>query len=247
MRIIKRILTAACLISLAFTITSCTLDRRKDLAIDSYDQQLLLTNTDDLTVIFQEVIPGKPLNETVWDNTAGAFWDIKESKQIGFTQNYSKFAPVAATAGIIGGAIGGAVMGAAGGPQLVDTRIIVPFGNIFALTLESAITKNIKHYLICFSSSCASKTLMLNDLTIAINEFYVWEGPLNHLNLYIKGESRYKKVGNEIKKYEFEKSMLSQKLGTILSTHRAFLEEMNRLSNLFAQQITTDIIINTIK
>jgi hypothetical protein len=84
------------------------------------------------------------LNETVWDNATGAFWDVKESKQIGFTQDYSKFIPVAATAGIIGGAVGGAVAGAAAGPQLVDTRIVIPFGNVFSITFESAITRNIK-------------------------------------------------------------------------------------------------------
>jgi len=55
------------------------LERRKELTIDSYNQQLALTNTEDLKLIFKEVVPGKPLNETVWDNVTGAFWDVKES------------------------------------------------------------------------------------------------------------------------------------------------------------------------
>ena len=247
MNILNRMFAVTCLLFLTLASTSCTLERRKDLAIDSYTQQLALANTEDLKVIFQEVIPGRPLNETVWDNATGAFWDIKESKQIGFTQDYSKFVPVAATAGLIGGAIGGAVAGATAGPQLVDTRIVIPFGNVFSGTFESAIAKNIKHYLICFNSSCATQPFSKNDLAIRVDKFYVWEGPLNHLNFFVKGECLYTTDGKETKKYDFEKSMLSQKLGTMMSTHSSFLKEMNRLSNLFAQEITTDIIINTIE
>jgi hypothetical protein len=247
MNILNRMLHAACLICLIFAVTSCTLERRKDLAIDGYSQPLALSNTEDLKVIFEEVIPGKPLNETVWDNAHGPFWDVKESKQIGFTQDYSKFVPLAATAGLIGGAIGGAVAGAAAGPQLVDTRIVIPFGNVFSGTFESAIAANIKQHLTCFNSSCAAQAFPDNVLSIAIDNFYVWEGPLNHLNFYVKGRSLFTKKGSEVRKYDFEKSMLSQQLGTIMSTHSSFLKEMNRLSNLFAQQVTTDIITNTIK
>jgi hypothetical protein len=215
--------------------------------MDSYPQQLSLRNTDDLKIIFQEVIPGKPLNETVWDNATGAFWDVKESKQIGFTQNYSKFIPLAATAGVIGGAVGGAIAGAAAGPQLVDTRIVIPFGNVFSNTVESALGKNIKRYLVCFNSACSAQKFAENDLTIKIDNFYVWEGPLNHLNFYVKGECLYTRNGSEAKKYDFEKSMLSQKLGTMMSTHASFLNEMNRLANIFSEEITTDIIANTIQ
>jgi len=236
-----------CLVFSLLAVSSCTLERRRDLSVDSYSQQLTLRNTGDLKVIFQDVIPGKPLNETVWDNATGAFWDVKESKQIGFTQDYSKFIPVAATAGIIGGAVGGAVAGAAAGPQLVDTRIVIPFGNVFSGTFESAIGKNIKHYLVCFNSTCSAQKFSENDLTIRINNFYVWEGPLNHLNFYVKGECIYKQNGTETKKYDFEKSMLSQKLGTMMSTHASFLKEMNRLANVFSQELTTDIIANTIQ
>jgi hypothetical protein len=248
MKLNKIIVAATCLIFLSISITSCTsLSRRKPLEITPYSQQLSLTDLEDINIIFEEVIPGKPLNETVWDNAIGPFWDIKESEQIGFTQDYSKFMPVAASAGVIGGAIGGAVAGVAAGPKLVKTRIVIPFGNIFSKTFESAIKNNIKNYSVCYTPSCAAQSSVQDLLRIKINNFYVWEGPLNHLNLVVQGKSTYSKSGNVIKDYEFEKSILSHKLGTMMSTHNSFMKEMNRISNSFAQEITTDIIINTIK
>jgi len=206
-----------------------------------------LENVQNINIIFEEVLPGKPLNETVWDNRSGPFWDIQESKQIGFTQDYKKFVPVVFTAGLLGGAIGGAVVVGAAGPRLVDTRIVVPFGNVFSGTLESAIKNNHKNYSVCFNPPCKSQAPSRNELQIKVEKFFVWEGPLNHLNLYVKGVSRYRRTGNEIREYRFEKSMLSQKLGSVMSTHRSFLKEMNRITNLFAQEITTDVITNTIK
>ncbi len=248
MKLSRIILAVTCLIFLSISITSCTsLSRRKPLEITPYSQQLSLTDLEDINIIFEEVIPGKPLNETVWDNATGPFWDIKESEQIGFTQNYSKFMPVAAVAGVVGGAIGGAVVGLTGGPELVNTRIVIPFGNIFSKTFESAIKNNIKNYFVCYTPSCASQSSAQNSLKIKINNFYVWEGPVNHLNLVVQGKSKYSRSGNVIKDYEFEKSILTHKLGTMMSTHSSFMKEMNRISNSFAQEITTDIIKNTIK
>jgi hypothetical protein len=207
---------------------------------------LSLTGLSDMHVTFEAVIPGKPLNETVWDNAKGPFWDIKESQQIGFTQDYSKFIPVAATAGVFGGGIGGAAAGAAAGPELVKTRIVIPFGNIFSRTFESALENNIGEYSICYQPNCNSKSVSQNVLKIKINEFYVWEGPLNHLNLILKGNTISSKNGTVIKKHTFEKSMLSKKLGTVMSTHATFMKEMNRLSNLLAQEASTDILKNMI-
>jgi hypothetical protein len=248
MNINRRLIATTCIILFMLTFASCTtLSRRKPLDITPYAQELSLASLETINIIFEEVLPGKPLNETVWDNKSGPFWDIQESKQIGFTQDYKKFVPVAVSAGLVGGAIGGAVAGAAAGPTLVDTRIVVPFGNIFSGTFESAMKNSLKHYSICFNLSCKSQGPSQNELTIKVEKFYVWEAPLNHLNLYAKGESRYTKAGGAIKEHRFEKSMLSQKLGTMMSTHRSFMKEMNRISNLFAHEITTDIINYTIE
>ena len=248
MKLNRIVVVVTFIISLSISISSCTtLPRRQPLDTTPYTLQLPLGDAENINIIFEEVLPGKPLNETVWDNKSGPFWDTQESNQIGFTQDYKKFVPVAVSAGLLGGAIGGAVVGAAAGPALVDTRIVIPFGNVFSTTFESAIKNNLKHYSICFNPACKSQAPSQNELRIKVEKFYVWEGPLNHLNLYAQGESRYIKAGDATKEHRFEKSMLSQKLGTIMSTHKSFMKEMNRISNLFAQEITTDIIRNTIK
>jgi hypothetical protein len=182
------------------------------------------------------------LNETVWDNATGPFWDVEESKQIGFTQDYSKFVPVAATAGVFGGAIGGAVVGVTLGPELVNTRIVIPFGNAFSNIFDSAVQKNFTASKICFDDMCVNKLSPSNILKIKIDNFLVWEAPLNHLNLYTKGKSTHMFNGEIIKEYNFEKSMLSQKLGGMLSTHSKFLNEMNRLINQFSEELTVEIL-----
>ena len=229
-------------------LTSCsTWERRKPLEIKAYNQEINMAEIENVNLIFEEVIPGKPLNETVWDNKNGPFWDLKESKQIGFTQDYSEFIPVAATAGVIGGAIGGAVAGVTAGPGLVKTRIYIPFGNVFTKTVESAIKANAGQYSVCYQPECGSQMIGNNILKIKINEFYVWEGPLNHLNLVVKGHSELSKNGTVVSEYSFEESMLSKKLGSILSTHASFIKEMSRLTNELAQNVSTEIISNTIK
>ena len=40
-------------------------------------------------VYFEEAVPHRPLPETIWDNTVGPSWNVEESRQIGFTQEYS--------------------------------------------------------------------------------------------------------------------------------------------------------------
>ena len=80
--------------------------------------------------------------------------------------------PVVASAGIIGGAIGGAIVGASAGPELVDTRIFIPFGNVFSKTFESAIDYNIGKYSACYQPGCDSQSASKNVLRIKITEFF---------------------------------------------------------------------------
>ncbi len=248
MRLSRSFLWTIFMLFLLFSTFGCsTWARRTPLEVTPYNRQLPLTGFEEIQVELEETLPKKPLNETVWDNHIGAFWDIEESKQIGFTQDYSKFMPVVATAGVLGGAIGGAVAGLSAGPSLVNTRLVIPFGNIFSKTLESSIAANSKKYSVCYSPSCDTQKGVQDLLKVKIDEFYVWEGPLNHLNLVAKGKSEYLKSGSTIKHHSFEKSLLSQKLGTMMSTHASFMKEMNRISNVLAQDITTDIMSNTFK
>ena len=249
----KIILFATCLQFLATFIYSCSSSQslRAPLIITPYRQQLSIMGVDDITLIFDEVIPGKPLNETVWDNVVGPFWDGKESSQIGFTQNSSRSWPVSFSVGVAGGSGGhtssGGGVGVTTGPKLTKTRIIIPFGNIFVRTFESAIRKNIKHYTACYTPGCASQSSARNALKIKIINVSVWEGPLNHLNLTVHGKSTFLKNGKVVKNYEFTNPLLSQNLGQSTSSPNTFLDEMNRVSNLLAQDASTDIINNTLK
>ena len=58
--------------------------KRKPLEI-TFIEKDLPTRSQKILVKFQEVIPDKPLKETVWDNVYGPFWDVEESQRIGYT------------------------------------------------------------------------------------------------------------------------------------------------------------------
>jgi hypothetical protein len=228
-------INSLCLFMLSgMVLTACTLPRRKDLDPSSFNRQVSVMPVQNLTIIFEEVVPGRPFKETVWDNVSGPFWDVEEAKQIGFTQNYKPqfFAippvllPVAAQSGM----------------NLIDTRILIPFGNVLSAMFDSAARKSFATSRICFDETCVNRPIASDLLKIKIDKFLVWESPLNHLNLYTKGKSTRAVSGKIIKEYEFEKSMLSQKVGGILTTHSRVMDEMNRLSNQFAEELTAEIL-----
>jgi hypothetical protein len=228
--------TLVCLFTVVTTmlLTSCALPRRKDIDVSSFNQKVSVIPVQNITIKFEESVQGKPFKETVWDNVSGPFWDIEESRQIGFTQNYKPqfFAippillPVAAQSGV----------------NLINTRILIPFGNVLSSMVDSAARKSFVASTICFDDMCVNKSSAPNILKIKIDNFLVWELPLNHLNLYAKGKSTHILNGKIIKEYQFEKSMLSQKLGSVLSTHSKFMNEMNRLTNQFAEELTAEIL-----
>lgn len=223
-------------------LSACSWERRKPLTMGEISESLP-SHPGTIVVYFAEVVPSKPLPETVWDNVSGPFWNVTESNQIGFTQHYKAqfFAiPPAALPAV-----------AQSGANLVDSQIVMPFGRTFTGLFESALKKSFNKYLICYDKPCLEKAIQKDDLrtalTIEIKSFYVWEGPLNHLNLYADGSSRLtSKDGNLIKDYHFEKDLLKQKLGSVLSTHSSFITEMNRLLNKFSQDIAVQIITKTI-
>lgn len=228
-------MTVACLwvIVLSTVLSSCALPRRKPVQIAPFNQNLPVVSNETIVIRFEESVPGKPLNQTVWDNISGPFWDVTESKQIGFTQHYKAqfFAvppPLLPTV-------------AQSGANLIDTQIVIPFGNIFSAIVESAAQKNSQPAVFCYDEDCLKRSSIPAILKLRIEKFFVWEAPLNHLNLYVKGKSSYWRSGAIVRDYEFERSMLSQKLGSVFSTHSAFMDEMNRLSNQFARDIVAEV------
>ncbi|NWF35378.1 hypothetical protein [Mariprofundus sp. KV] len=245
---IKKLSIATSLIVLLISTSSCTTaSNRKPLEIMPYTEKLKSTDITNIKLVFTEVVSGKPFNETVWDNKVGAFWDVKESNQIGYTQDYSKFIPVAVAGGLVGGVVGGTIAASSAGKDgLIDTRIVIPFGKIISTTFESALKTNSISHSSCYVSTCTSEASSQDVLSIHIDELYLWEEPLNHINLVIKGKSTYSSKGEIVTQYSFEKSMLAQRLAKVTSTSTALIKEMNRLSNVLAQEISTMIIINSL-
>ena len=119
------------------------------------------------------------MNRALWDNVSGAFADTRESEQIGFTQDYSKFIPASAAGGTLGGAIVGTQPG--------YTRIVIPFGRIFEGVFQQGLQKVFPNSLTCFDDSCELEKLKSATPTyvvrLKVSEFQVLENPLNHLNL----------------------------------------------------------------
>jgi len=236
---IKRYLSPVviCILLITF-LSACSWERRSPLTMGEISQPLP-SRSENIVVYFAESVPSKPLPETVWDNVSGPFWNVTESNQIGFTQHYK------AQFFAIPPALLPAV--ALSGVNLIDSQIMMPFGRTFTGVFESALKKSYSKYHICYASPCIEASIQQADynraLKIKISYFYVWEGPLNHLNLYVKGSCKLmNKDGTLIKEYDFERDMLKQKLGSALSTHSSFITEMNRLLNKFAEDLSLEIL-----
>jgi hypothetical protein len=246
-------ISIACLCSILFVslLSSCAQSGRKPLDPTPFSKTLPGAPHPDILIGFEESIPGKPLNQTVWDNVSGPFWDVDECKQIGLTVHYKpqfffippEDVPVFAKAGI----------------NLNDTQLIIPFGNIFSSTMESAARNNFSHATLCYDEGCISSKSAPTMLRIKIEQFYVWETPLNHLNLYVKGRSLCSRGGAPVKEHKFERHMMyekigglvspysrtiDEKVGALLTTPGKFMEEMNRISNIFAEALTAEILHN---
>jgi hypothetical protein len=231
------VLMLICSSVLISSLSGCAWPRRSDLIIDEIENTNV-TYPYNVTVLFSEVIPGKPLKETVWDNVNGPFWDQKESQQIGFTQNYqvNNFLIPPAMLPLMAAA-----------PDItIDTQIIIPFGNIFSSVFESGVKRTFKGYKTCFTERSPILQNSENLLQIEVDSFYVWEYPLNHINFYVKGDTLFTKNDQIVKIYSFEKKFLQKKVGGIFNTHKSFIKEMNRLANVYAKEITVEILQNSI-
>jgi hypothetical protein len=194
-------------------------------------------------VRFESTLPSQPLAETVWDNVSGPFADAVESKQIGFTQDYSTLIP----ATVVGGAVAGAVVGT----QPEYTRIVIPFGRIFEEVFESGLQKVFPNSLVCSDDSSESKKLRsaapAQLIRLKVTKFQVWEKPLNHLNLKATMECKvYRAAVTDQPAYVFEirHEVANQSIGSIVTTSAGFIREMNKISNSFADVLSEEILEN---
>jgi hypothetical protein len=220
--------TTLMLAALCLLCTSCALPKRRPLEIGASNAQLSSTRNERLIATFEPSVSGKPLNETVWDNVSGPFWDKKESKQIGFTQNYKPqffLIPPPLLPAV-----------AKNGAGLVDSQIVIPFGNIFTTLFDSAAQRSFSKVVTCFEQDCAKTSESSAEIRVKIEKFLVWEAPLNHINFHINGTTAFFSPAQPKKEYSFQNELLNQKLGTVMSTHNSFIREMNKIADQFADQ-----------
>lgn len=202
-----------------------------------------------IVVRFEESLPGKPLPETVWDNVTGPFWDVKESRQIGYTQNYAKLISSVAAGTVVGGVAGGMVVGAAAGPKLVETRIVIPFGRIFSETVQSAVKASFPNSVFCFDDTCEYNSIQELQpefiLKMKVNTFQVWEEPTNHINLNVSIVAKVHMPARPNQpelSFEKNKKVAAQSVGSVMTTSSGFISEMNRICNEFAKGLSVEII-----
>lgn len=249
-RAVLLLLVGALAVSLQACGTTMNPVKRKPLQIDPMEVSVA-PGGQPILLRFEEKLAGKPLSETVWDNVSGAFWDVEESNQIGFTQDYSRFIPVVAV-GAVGGAIGGAVAGAvagAAGPELVETRIVIPFGRIFVGTFQSGVSKAFPNSITCLDKQCESAALATGIykcmVRIEIAQFGVWERPTNHINFQAAIISKVYSTDDPAKSLctlETRQESREQSVGSVMTTSSGFIAAMNRLSNEFAGALSRDVM-----
>lgn len=235
-----------CLVLVA--LVSCARSGRKPLETPSFGQTLSVPPGERIVVRFEEHVPGKPLSETVWDNISGGFWDPAESTGVGFTRSHKPqfFYIQPATIPIY----------AKSGINLNDTRIVMPFGQILTRMFEAAARKNFSQSTFCDDETCVLGAGSATVLRVGIERFFVWEAPIDHLNLYVQGRSSCLRNG-AVKEHRFEKRMLYQKVGGLVSpysrvidekvgglltTPDRFMDEMIRMSQWFAESLVAEVL-----
>ena len=192
-----------------------------------------------MRVQFESTLPGIPLTETVWDNASGAFADAIESKQIGFTQDYSKLIPATA--------LGGMSAGVAVGTQPDYTRIVIPFGRIFASVFQTGLQQVFPNSMVCTNDPSVLPSAATNKIvSLKVAELEVWEEPLNHLNLKAAVECKVYRMGINQPEFVFEvrQQATNQSIGSVLSTSSGFIKEMDKVSNKFAGALSEEVLKN---
>jgi hypothetical protein len=220
---------------IAGSVSGCSWSQewRRPLVVQDMARQLP-TYPDTAVVYFEEAIPTKPLLETVWDNVTGVFWDAGESKQIGYTRNYSGVMILPLPIGVAA-------------TMRTHTRIVMPFGRSFAEVFESALRKSFSKYFMCYDNSCLTTSTAQNGhakvLRIKIESFATWEDPRNYLNLYAKGlYIVMNDDGTAHSEYQFKKSILKSRMGNVFNTHDSIIDTMNDLLNELSADLTAEII-----
>ncbi|HXF10118.1 MAG TPA: hypothetical protein VN625_04985 [Desulfuromonadaceae bacterium] len=176
-------------------------------------------------VIFNEVIPGHPLPETIWDQS-GPFWDAAHSHNIGFVQNYTDYI-VALN---------------------IHSRQMIPFGRIFSDMITVATSNAFLRCDVAFSPQTAqSITNPPPDVQISINidRFRVWESPMNNLNFSL--DCHYQVIDrtkNTSTEYRLSRKAGPLYLGSMFHWDSYFIKQTERQTDLFTEQAVAEILQN---
>jgi hypothetical protein len=229
--------TAAVLV--AITLSGCggvTMSpiKRAPVQIDGYQSHLQPVQRN-LLIKFEEVIPGHQVSETVWDNVSGPFFDIAESNQIGFTQDYGKL--------MAGTAVGGIPGGMVAGMRPDYTRIVIPFGRIFEEEFKSGLAKAFPNAYACTTKECETASHSPQYVVeIKISQFKIWEKPMNHLNLKATIDCKIRSVTTPEYVFQINKQLDGYPLASGLATSQSVIREMNKASNQFSAELAEDIL-----
>ena len=180
-------------------------------------------------IFVESSLESKPLKETVWDNN-GPLWSIQESERIGFTQNY----------------VSTPVVTPSGSTAIVynkGTRFSIPFGNIFSEMLYSGSKKRFEKVDVCFDQNCFGMASIESNpyiIKIKVEEFRVWEVPINKLNYKAKISYSVQKPAKDT--VHGERTFEKESVFGILSTSYTVIDQMNEITKIFAQDIVANIL-----
>ena len=73
-------------------------------------------------------------------------------------------------------------------------------------------------------------------------EFDVWEAPLNHLNLFARLNMTCSRSEQAHTAPTITHALLEQSIGSVFSTHRQAIRQMNVLANRFTHELTAKVL-----
>jgi|GEM_PF-3060840 len=217
---------------LALLAAGCTFqsDRSRPLKSPPYTAGLERHNVH-LAVVFDQVIPDKPLPETVWDNpgtpwgSSSPFWDRRYSERVGFIRYYTDYFFYAK----------------------FETRVIVPFGRIFSDVLSSAASNACSSVQVAYDPAGAKR--LASDgppgmqVIVKLSRFSVVEEPKYQVNYSL--DCHYQvidRVKNVSRDYD-----LSRKTGPFsleMGESAATVDEIDRRARAMAEDAATEILKN---
>jgi hypothetical protein len=207
----------------------------KRMSLEEIDFKKSLPRTDKHVVVWlEEVVPGKPLNETVWDSASGPFWDQEESRQIGLTVSYQidpLIMPTGATA----------VTTAKG------ALWVVPFGPLMSGMMKSALDQHFLGSVICYDAACADAAIAsthADSLLRVRPTFRVWTPSPTSLNLNYASEVTFGVYSSSslglVRSGKSNLTRENMKLNPIIS-YKA-ISEMRDYSKEYMEAIVADLL-----